>query len=110
MSLRKELPCPHCGAPIFMKLADYIPSRSGGSRCPACSCVSRPPFISRLMAVTILCCFYFVVLAVLKPLGILHPETVWGVVGEGVVFLLMVLLAMPVTGLFCRAFVRRLVR
>jgi hypothetical protein len=93
-----------------MTLSDYIPKRVGGVLCPTCARVSRLPFVSKLMGMVIMCSFFTAVILVLKPLGVFDPETVWGVVGKGVVFVLMVLLAMPITGWFGRMFVRRLER
>lgn len=109
MSLSKELPCPHCGAPISLGVMDYMPSRVPTILCRACSHRWRPPFVMRFVAVLLFGIFVVVEKELLKPLAVWNPETVQGVVGEGVAILLLFSSAWLFAALICRPFVKGLV-
>ena len=107
--MSKELPCPHCGAPISLGVMDYMPSRGPTIRCPACSRRWRPPLVMRLTALLLFGFFVVLERELLKPLGVWTPETVQGVAGEGVAILLLFGSAWLFAALICRPFVKGLV-
>ncbi len=88
MSATRELPCPHCGAPMLIRRAQFFPTRRHQFQCESCRQMSLLPLSSVLVGVAVMLVFMGFALAFAQP--ILKPtdgmETVWDFVQAAAVF------------------------
>ena len=110
MSSTRELPCPHCGAPMLLRRAEFFPTRRQQFRCGACQQTSLLPLSSVLVGVVVMVGFMAFALGFARP--ILKPpggmETVWDFVAAILAFLAIAASASWLASWICRRTVDRL--
>lgn len=109
LSRARELPCPHCLAPLRLGRADFYPSRKRQFRCEACQGLALLPLSAVGIGVGAMLLFMFLAIGFARPLFERNSmETAMDFVWATLAFLAIVFAANYLAAWVCATQVTRL--